>query len=70
MTELVASLGNTLGLRHLWSSFRQKIQQRQQFKQTVRELSRLSDYELADLGIHRSEIPRVAREALYDDRLH
>ncbi|HEX2215114.1 MAG TPA: DUF1127 domain-containing protein [Xanthobacteraceae bacterium] len=29
---------------------------------TVRELSRLGDRELADIGVGRADIPRVARE--------
>ncbi|HBD91870.1 MAG TPA: hypothetical protein DC061_15545 [Gemmobacter sp.] len=35
------------------------------FKQTVRELNKLSTRELADLGIHRSMIHRLAQEAAY-----
>jgi uncharacterized protein YjiS (DUF1127 family) len=32
----------------------------------VRELSHMSDYELADIGISRSDIPRVAWEHAQD----
>lgn len=35
------------------------------FKQTVCELNKLSARELADLGIHRSMIHRLAQEAAY-----
>ncbi|SPJ23898.1 hypothetical protein PAA8504_01717 [Palleronia abyssalis] len=35
------------------------------FRQTRRELNELSDRELADLGLHRSGITAVAREAAY-----
>ncbi|MEM9198840.1 MAG: DUF1127 domain-containing protein [Pseudomonadota bacterium] len=35
-----------------------------QIRETRRELSRLSDRELADLGMHRAGIPRIAREAV------
>lgn len=34
------------------------------FRQTVNELGRMSNRELHDLGIHRSEIRRVAKEAV------
>ncbi|MFA3918052.1 DUF1127 domain-containing protein [Ruegeria sp. 2012CJ15-1] len=38
------------------------------YRQTVSELSDLSDRDLADLGINRSMIRRVAMEATYDNR--
>lgn len=41
------------------------LERRRVFKQTVRELSALSNRELADLGIHRTMITRVANEAAY-----
>jgi len=34
------------------------------YRETVSELSRLSNRELSDLGISRSEIPYVARKAI------
>ena len=35
------------------------------YRQTVHELSRLSDRELADLGIARSDIAHVARKSAF-----
>lgn len=35
------------------------------FRATANELGDLTDRELADLGIHRSEIKRVARDSVY-----
>jgi uncharacterized protein YjiS (DUF1127 family) len=46
-------------------SLRVGLERRRVFKQTVRELQALSNRELADLGIHRSMITRVANEAAY-----
>lgn len=46
-------------------SIRVGLERRRVFKQTVRELQALSNRELADLGIHRSMITRVANEAAY-----
>jgi uncharacterized protein YjiS (DUF1127 family) len=38
---------------------------RKRFKYTYRELNRLTDRELDDMGIHRSMITRVALESTY-----
>jgi len=46
-------------------SVRVGLERRRVFKQTVRELQALSNRELADLGIHRAMITRVANEAAY-----
>lgn len=40
-----------------------KLRNWKRYRQTVRELSRLSDRDLADLGISRFDIDSVAREA-------
>lgn len=41
------------------------LRRRRIYKQTVRELNSLSSRELADLGIHRAMITRIALEAAY-----
>lgn len=41
------------------------IQQRAVYTRTIQELQALSNRELADLGIHRSEIPSIAAEAAF-----
>lgn len=48
------------GLRAEWDAWRAR---RALFRQTYDELAALSDRELADIGLHRTEIGRVAREA-------
>lgn len=45
-------------LTHLVSVYRQW----RRYNQSLRELNRLNDRELADLGISRGDIPRVAWE--------
>ena len=42
-----------------------KIRAHKRYRQTVRELSELSDRELTDLGIVRFDIARVAREGAF-----
>lgn len=46
-------------------SIRVGLERRRVFKQTVRELQALSNRELADLGLTRGMITRVANEAAY-----
>lgn len=38
------------------------------YRRTIRELSQLGAQDLADLGLHRSEIRRVAWESVYGRR--
>jgi uncharacterized protein YjiS (DUF1127 family) len=41
------------------------IQRKQMYRQTVRELNSLSDYELNDLGLNRGMIAELAYETTY-----
>ena len=45
-------------------SLTDKIQSWRRYRQSVRELSQLSDRELADLGIHRYEIETIAKKCV------
>jgi uncharacterized protein YjiS (DUF1127 family) len=47
------------------SRLRQWYHRRQVYKQTYRELSRMTDYELQDLGLDRSMVDQIANEAAY-----
>ena len=49
----------------LFAGFSAALQRRRVYTQTLSELRALSDRELADLGIVRSMIASVAREAAY-----
>jgi len=53
-TTMLTSL---IGLIHSWK----------RYNQSLSELSRLGDRELADIGISRSDIPRVAWNAAHQD---
>jgi len=45
-------------------SLGEKIQSWRRYRQSVRELSQLSDRELADLGISRYEIETIAKKSV------
>ncbi|MWD27248.1 DUF1127 domain-containing protein [Aquicoccus sp. SCR17] len=49
--------------------FAERAERRRVFRRTVRELNSLSNRELADLGIHRSMITRLALEASNEHRV-
>ena len=55
-------------LRHLVLSVKQRMAEQALYRTTVRELSDMSGRELADLGLHRSEIRRVAFDSVYGAR--
>lgn len=44
-------------------SLGERATQRAVYRRTVADLQALSDRDLADFGYHRSEIPRIARDA-------
>jgi uncharacterized protein YjiS (DUF1127 family) len=46
------------------SLFLAKLRAYLKYRETVRELSRLSDRELADIGIARGEIDELARDGI------
>lgn len=50
-------------LHGLRDALRTRMAQQARYRQTRDELQALSNRELADLGIHRSEIARIAHEA-------
>ena len=47
------------------ADLKEGLRRRRIYRQTVRELNALSSRELADLGIHRAMITRIALEAAY-----
>lgn len=46
----------------------QRIVAYRTYRNTIAELSRLNAHELADLGMHRGEIRRIAHECVYGHR--
>ncbi len=54
-----------LRISYAISSFKKARAQRRMYRKTINELSSLSDRELNDLGLCRSMIQDVARNAVY-----
>ena len=52
-------------IAHPVAALRLMAQRRRVYLQTVSELSALSDRDLADLGLHRSMVRAVAKDAAY-----
>ena len=60
---------NLLGtLRAAVAKLGQEMVKRRLYRITVQELSALSDRELSDLGIHRSQITAIAREGAFGSK--
>lgn len=46
----------------MFAKFKKMLEQRQTYKRTLKELTKLTDRELADIGINRCMIHEIARE--------
>lgn len=66
LNQTQAHHGFSAGLSDFVAHVRETLARRRLYRQTVAELSQLSDRELADLRLTRSAIPSVAREAAYN----
>lgn len=55
-------------LRRIINAAMRRIADYRAYRRTIRELSHLSAHDLADLGLHYSEIERVAHESVYGAR--
>jgi uncharacterized protein YjiS (DUF1127 family) len=61
---------DTIGLHSVAEWFKRlnaSLVHRAKVNNTIKELNRLSDYELQDIGIHRSQIYSIAVEAHEND---
>ena len=56
------------GIANWFKNLNQKLHQRRQARITYNELSRLTDYELKDLGIGRSDIRSIANGNFHRDQ--
>ncbi|ETW12677.1 hypothetical protein ATO8_11684 [Roseivivax marinus] len=67
LTTTTATTG-TLGARatSFVEAWRARSAQRRVYRETYRELSRLTGAELADLGLHRSQLKSIAWQAAHD----
>lgn len=65
MAQAVLSHVATGGFGNILEALKVNLQRRAIYRQTVAELTALSSRDLGDLGISRSSIRQVAREAAY-----
>jgi uncharacterized protein YjiS (DUF1127 family) len=63
--DVVLDIGRTI-FHQKRDQMRQALAKRKVYRATLFELSTLSDHDLNDLGIPRSNIKRLAMEAAYD----
>ena len=68
MTALVANTADWLGITSWWKNYRKHLAQHKAYKETVAELSKLTDKELRDIGLSRGDIHSIAMETHYDNR--
>ena len=70
MFQVVMTVSDWLDLSVISDFFKSemaKINHRAAARRTYKELNKLSDYELRDLGITRDDIYAISYEAYYDD---
>ncbi|MEM6480797.1 MAG: DUF1127 domain-containing protein [Pseudomonadota bacterium] len=60
------SQSTEIRLADLAAQMRTRLSRWWLYRQTLSEMARLSDRDLADLGLHRSELKRVAFSAVYN----
>lgn len=65
-TQSIAVTGITTRLAAIAADIADRFARRRMYRVTLRELSSLSGRELADLGIHRSQLHQIARSAAYE----
>lgn len=64
-TQHTAAHGITTRLAAVAADIADRIARRRVYRRTLNELTRLTGRELADLGLHRSQLNQVAYEAAY-----
>ncbi len=72
MTQLVLTAANWLnldGIADLIRQYKTNRAQKAMYRKTKNELSRLTDHDLKDLGIYRSDIESIARGTFSDERI-
>lgn len=67
MSTLALNKSNSASVAADWlQGLKTRFQNYRMYRNTLNELSALSDRELADLGLHRSILNRVAFQAAYE----
>ncbi len=64
-TTPIVSTSLSSRLAAAWASFKDAREMNAKYRATVRELNKLSDIELDDIGVSRFDITRVAQQHVY-----
>ncbi|MCV6584542.1 MAG: DUF1127 domain-containing protein [Marinibacterium sp.] len=67
MAHATETLSTRTGVVPLFSDLRRRYATFRVYQKTLSEMRALSDRELADLGLHRSMLRRIALQAVYGD---
>ena len=50
-----------INIKEMWARLQERLAEDRQARKTIQELSKLTDYQLRDMGISRSDIYTLAR---------
>ncbi|WP_112324039.1 DUF1127 domain-containing protein [Oceanibium sediminis] len=64
-TTTTAGNGLFARIARVFARIQQSLAESREFRRTYNELNSLSDRELADLGLNRMDLSRVARDTVY-----
>ena len=67
VTGSVSARAHHSGVAEIFGDLRRRYSQYRTYHKTLSEMRQLSDRELADLGLHRSMLKRLALQAVYGE---
>ena len=65
LTHIHIQRTKMINLKEMWARLQERLAEERRARQTINELSKLTDYQLRDMGINRGMIASVARGEHY-----